>query len=123
MKQTSILTALAILGHSAATHADIITCFQEEPFIKVTYNTDEGTSKTEALGEDPVVHRGLKFVIKGNDRFEIRNANGDVIQILILNYEGSEGVSDLKYPFDGGQGINGPIGCESSELSPTGVRP
>jgi hypothetical protein len=115
MKTLFALT-LALLSASTA-HADTITCHQTEPFITETFNTDDGTVKTDdANFPEPTVESGLKFVIKGRGRFVIKNADGTVRRTLKLNNDGADGMSDRVYPIDGGQGINGPIGCETSEL-------
>ncbi|RZA07452.1 MAG: hypothetical protein EOP11_07665 [Proteobacteria bacterium] len=114
--KTLLTLALTVISATSA-QADTITCHQTEPFITETFNTDDGTAAIVAAHEpDATFESGLKFVIKGRGRFVIKKADGSVWRTLKLNNDGADGMSDRTYPIDGGQGINGPIGCETSEL-------
>ncbi len=113
MKTLFLTLALA----SPSAFADIITCKQTEPFITQVYNTDLGKVTITSPTERMRIEKNLKFVIKGTGSFEIRRARtNEVLARLELNHNGSDGMSDTTYPYDAGQGINGPIGCYSSEL-------
>lgn len=118
MKSSVLALATLVSVVANVAHADIIVCRQTEPFINETFDTEKGTVSvvTPENMNNPDVSGGLKFVIKGAGKFEIRTAQGALRRALTLNYDGSDGMSDLVYPFDGGAGINGSIGCESSEL-------
>lgn len=109
-----VLAPLALVA--SLTHADVIRCSQTEPFITETFDTDKGTAHVDRAGEAPLTEAGLRLVIMAKGKFEIRNADGSVRRALVLNFKGSDGMSDRVYPYDAGAGINGPIGCESSEL-------
>lgn len=109
-----LLVPMTLLAPLA--QADIIVCNQTEPFITETFNTDKGTAHVDQAGQPLLVEAGLQFVIKAKGKFEIRNADGTLRRTLLLNYKGSDGMSDRVYPYDAGPGVNGPIGCESTEL-------
>lgn len=113
----SIFLAVSSVFVVSAAHADVIVCHQTEPFITETFNTDKGTAKVEDANlPSPSFEKGLKFVIRGPGQFQILTASGGVRRTLDLNFKGSDGMSDREYPFDGGNGINGSIGCESVAL-------
>jgi uncharacterized membrane protein len=113
---SALFSATALLV-SATANADVIVCHQTEPFITETFNTDKGTVKVEDANlPAPTIEKGLKFVIRGAGKFEILSADGKVRRALELTGQGSDGMSDREYPFDGGAGINGSIGCESTAL-------
>ena len=118
MNTKFLVLAAMTLGVSNFAQAEVFVCHQTEPFLTTTYDTEKGTAKTvdQMNNVKPTVTRGLKFIVKDAGKFEFRLADGSVLKTLVLNQQGSDGLSDLNYPFDGGQGINGPIGCESSEL-------
>ncbi len=117
MKIFLLIASALIFFVTPLVQADVIRCKQTEPFISETFNTDNGTASVESPDlEQPNVESGLKFIITGVGKFEIRTADGSLRRLLVLNNKGSDGMSDLNFPFDGGVGINGPIGCESSEL-------
>ena len=115
-----LLIALTLFTANAA-KAEVFTCYQTEPFISEVYNVEKGTLKiTEEVMKETKTLRNLKLVIKGEGRFEIRNAANKTIRVMILNNQGSDGMSDRIYPYSG-TSINGTnsAGCESSELKAT----
>lgn len=118
MKLALAILSTTLFFYSSSLFADVIECRQTEPFIAETFNTDSGVVSIKSIGDShsPKIETGLKFIIKEAGRFEIKTSDGSTRRTLLLNYQGSDGMSDLVYPFDGGQGVNGPIGCESTEL-------
>ncbi len=110
---------------SASAHADIITCGFTEPFFTTMYSMAQQslTIKDDVVGTTSVI-KNVSFQIIAPGKFEIRKANGDVLQTLELTGNGSDGMSDLIYPYevtnsqavrDFGANI-GVGGCESNYL-------
>ena len=80
--------------------ADIITCRFTEPFITTTYSTTQSTLtvryETEAR-ED--VLRNVSFQILAAGSFELWEADRRPLHRLKLSHQGSDGMSDRKYPY------------------------
>jgi uncharacterized membrane protein len=120
MKKIIVILAMnlgcALLANTA--HADTFSCYQTEPFFTEVFNTDNGTAViTDSVMKKSKKLSGLKLIIKDAGKFEIRDASGKVIREMILNNQGTDGMSDKIYPFSAtdNHGLWG-AGCESTEL-------
>ncbi len=80
--------------------ADVIDCIQTEPFITEHFNTDNGTVEivTPETLDKPQVETGLRFIIKGRDALKFVSPTGPCAAKLVLNYKGTDGMSDLNTP-------------------------
>lgn len=116
MKTKSLFIAASICL-SSVTQAEVINCLQTEPFVTNVYDltNDTHTAATSAKSKQWEIP-GMSLVITGPNTFEIQDQYGGVLQKLTLTYKGSNGMSPHVYPFEGGQGVNGKIVCESSKL-------
>lgn len=89
-----------VVAMPAFAQADIIKCFFTEPFITTTYSmvqqkltwVDNVTGRSKTL-------RNISFQIKGPGEFELMDADRNVIQSMVLDFRGSDGMSDLVYPY------------------------
>lgn len=119
MRKLLLSLVLAIPG---LVHADIITCNFTEPFITTTYSM----AQQKLVVKDNVMNQStelqnVSFQIKGAGRFELMDANRNVIQTIDLNNKGSDGMSDRVYPYDvqwHAKNLFG--GCESNFLRASG---
>jgi hypothetical protein len=111
--------------------ADIINCYFTEPFISSEYSMVQQTlTYTDAFGSDDgqastSVTKNVSFQIKAAGVFELVDKDGKVLQTLKLNDQGSDGMSDLIYPYEAqDRGVHksangGYGGCESNFLKAT----
>ncbi len=105
---------------AAIGHADIIKCSFTEPFISSTYSmTQSNLVYKDAEGTVTEI-KNVSFQIKSAGLFELVDKNGVVLQILNLNNQGSDGMSDRLFPFDVKDSTEltrkGQGGCESNHL-------
>jgi len=113
MKCFILLASAFTLFSAIAAQAETFVCTQTEPFITDTFDMSKGTVKV-VEGDDEAhaqTESGLKLVVDGST-YMILNQDGSLLRKLTLNHQGSDGMSEKLYTFDGGQGVNGPIGCE-----------
>lgn len=116
MIKVALTTLMLLCGMKAS--ADVIRCNFTEPFFIATYNTT--TRNLMVRGpEINVISRNLTFQIFGAGNFEVRTPSGTKRMKLLLNNQGSDGMSDAVYPYTGilyrqGQTFTG--GCESNHL-------
>lgn len=120
MKQ--LLLALAITAPITAS-ADIIKCVFTEPFVSSTYSMSQSSlTYVDFEGKTEVI-KSVSFQIREAGVFELVK-DGKVIQTLKLNNQGSDGMSDMIYPYDVKDNTattgNGYGGCESNYLKRTG---
>ena len=109
------LLATAILLASSSSHADIIKCYFTEPFYTTVYSmTQSKLTTTEALTGKVVYRKNVSFQIKGPGSFELLSLNGQVLQTLTLDYQGSDGMSDKIYPYTVSAPGIGIGGCTSN---------
>lgn len=113
MKKFTAFAAILSLAHVA--FAETIYCSFTEPFLTVNYNSDTSkvvvASPTEGSAEFPA-HMTfqkdgiLKITVEGFDHYMEVNTTK----------EGSDGMSDFVYPFEGV--VNGQLygGCETDAL-------
>lgn len=110
------LIALALFAAQAA-KADVITCFQTEPFITEVFDTEAGTAKvTDAVMNKTVTIRNVKMVLIGEGKIEFRAA-GKLLRTIDLTKEGTDGMSETVYPI-ASTSTNGLWGggCETATL-------
>ncbi|MGZ3713464.1 MAG: hypothetical protein ACXVBE_16990 [Bdellovibrionota bacterium] len=110
----ALVLTLTITGTAKA---DIITCYQTEPFITETFNTDTGTARiTDSVMKKSRIVRNVEMVIQANSHIQFR-ANGKVLREIDLSKEGTDGMSETVYPISStaNNGLWGG-GCESNEL-------
>lgn len=79
--------------------ADTITCTFTEPFVSSSYNTETATLDYKDYQGVIAVIENVSFNIIGAGTFELVK-DGQAIQHLELNYQGSNGMSDHVYPYD-----------------------
>ena len=104
--------------------ADIINCSFTEPFYTTTYSMVQQSLTVKDIEGNVSVIPNVSFQIMGPAHFELWDADRNVLQVLMLNYSGSDGMSDNIYPYDvksSGKvynpGANGGIGgCTSNFL-------
>jgi hypothetical protein len=118
------LIVLTFVLASAVAHADIIRCTFTEPWIDSTYSMNKSTLTYES--PDPhfkKVVKNVSFQIKSAGVFELVDKNGKLLQVLKLNHQGSDGMSDAVYPFEvldktqTTMANNGVGGCRSNHLN------
>ncbi len=127
MKNLVIALLLSVCALSAsAARADIIKCSFTEPFVTTEYSMAQQTlTLVDPVSQYPetirVVTRNVSFQIIGPSMFELRSREGVVLQKLDLNFQGSDGMSELTFPYDvqwiggtGGHDLWG--GCSSNFL-------
>lgn len=86
---------------SLAAKADIIKCSFTEPFITTVYSMSQSTLtiKNDVESEETTINN-VSLQIKSAGVFELVSKEGKLLQKLILNNEGSDGMSDTIYPYD-----------------------
>ncbi len=110
----TFLVFLTLLSSSLA-HADIIKCYFTEPFYTTVYSmTQSKLTTTESLTGKIVYRKNVSFQIKGPGTFELLSLNGQVLQTLTLDYQGSDGMSDKVYPYTVNAPGIGIGGCTSN---------
>ena len=103
MMKKFVVSSLAILG-SLSAKADIISCSFTEPFITTEYSMTQSTLTIVSAGHDSAdektIIKNVSFQIKSEGTFELVSKDGKVLQSLVLNHKGSDGMSDTIYPYD-----------------------
>lgn len=114
----AVLPALLLI--SSVANADIIRCSFTEPFVNSTYSTSQSTLTYRTSEGQTIVIKNVSFQIKEAGFFELVDKNNKVIQTLTLNHQGSDGMSDIVYPYDAKDTRVTPNalfgGCESNYL-------
>ena len=100
IKRSMMLSALTAITALTA-KADIITCSFTEPFIQTVYSMSKGTLTYKNGPANSVsAPKNISFQSKDAGVFELIDKNKKVIQTLKLNFAGSDGMSDVVYPYD-----------------------
>jgi hypothetical protein len=117
---------IAVTFISVASHADIIKCSFTEPFVDSTYSMAQQSLTYRTPGADGKMQvkviKNVSFQIKDAGKFEIVAKDGKVIQSLELNNKGSDGMSNIVFPYEVKDnsmitGANGGWGgCSSNQL-------
>lgn len=105
MKSFSVL--LPMLFFSAVSQAEIerttITCTFTNPFLTTIYKTvDMSFTIYDAFTNEntpPTTFLNVRLVAAGDMRVNLVTREGETIQKLHLNFNGSDGVSDVVYPY------------------------
>lgn len=113
-----LILAVAMLLASVG-HAEVFSCTFTEPFLKTAYDTSNKTFTTMALspkGNKVVtVISGVELQSKSANAFSL--VAGEVIlQTLTLDNQGSDGMSDIAYPYSAKTSADLIGGCFSGEL-------
>lgn len=101
-----MLSFIAVAATTMAAQADIITCQFTEPFVSSQYSMAQQTLKYESpfTGDNgkPEIKliKNVSFQIVSAGVFELRTKDGKVLQTLTLTNNGSDGMSDIVYPYD-----------------------
>jgi uncharacterized membrane protein len=112
-----VLASLFLLSPLAA-KAEVFSCNFTEPFYTVTYATGTQILTISDFEHGETVFKNVGFLVKGPGEFELR-MNGEPYMTLSLTNQGSDGMSDYIYPYEGkmlGKDDNansGVGGCES----------
>ena len=112
---------VSLLFTGLVSQADIIKCHFTEPFISTQYSTTTNELVFDSADSDfgLVTEKNVSFQIKGSALFELVSKDGKVLMKLTLNHKGSDGMSDVVYPYDAeylrdGHSLFG--GCSSNFL-------
>lgn len=99
IKKAVVVSLLSFASIGAK--ADIIKCSFTEPFITTTYSMTQSTlTVKDDAGEKETVVKDVSFQIKSAGVFELVSKDGKVLQKLILNNNGSDGMSENIYPYE-----------------------
>ena len=93
------ILAASLLLIANVSQADVIKCMFTEPFVDSVYSMTQSTLTYTGLGIEKTVVKNVSFQIKGAGSFELVAKDGTVLQVLTLNNDGSDGMSDVVYPF------------------------
>lgn len=114
MKISFLTTSLLFASIS---QADIINCSFTEPFINTTYSTSRSELTYEGADIKKITIKNVSLQIKSAGVFELVSNDGQVLQTLNLNYQGSNGMNEAVYPYDAKDNTYNIIGgCESNYL-------
>ncbi|KYG69033.1 hypothetical protein [Bdellovibrio bacteriovorus] len=111
----SVILSAALMLSVTSAQAESIYCTFTEPFLSVSYNSD--TNKVKITSPDnggAELNAIVKYKQGGVIRFEVEGLTQYLD--LYLNKEGSDGMSDFIYPFEGviSEQLYG--GCETDSL-------
>ncbi len=96
-----LLLSIAIVMSAVSAQADIIKCVFTEPFVSFEYSmTQSALEVTDATKLLPTTQKNVSFQIMGPGHFELWDKNKNVIAVLVLNYSGSDGMSDNVFPYE-----------------------
>lgn len=118
----NIISVAVVLLTVSSTYADIIKCRFSEPSVNTTYSTTQSTLTYDEDGAVVKITKNVSFQIKAAGVFELVSSEGKVLQTLILNNSGSDGMSDKVYPYQAqlhelDQAVNSGVGgCTSNYL-------
>lgn len=109
---SALLVSTVSTQAKASAFAEIYSCSFTEPFVDFDYNSSNGTLSTctpDMMVEKPngkieckrAVTEGVSLRVKAGNAFELVDNAGVVLYELQLTNQGSDGMSDRVYPFDG----------------------
>lgn len=116
-----LLVSVIVSLSAFSAQADIIKCTFTEPFINFEYSmTQSRLTVIDPVSNYPAVIKtktnNVSFQIMGPGHFELWDKNKNVLAVLFLTYNGSDGMSDNVFPYDvqfvGYGGLRG--GCTSN---------
>ena len=94
----ALLATLILWGASSS--ADIINCDFTEPFFSTSYSMVQQSLTVIDIEANKKVIKGVSFQIMGAGHFELWDKDKNVLQTIFLNYNGSNGMSDMLYPYE-----------------------
>ncbi len=94
-----LITVLVLLSITSIAQADIINCSFTEPFYSTQYSMVQQSLKIQDYEGNVRVIKNVSFQIMGRGHFELWDANRNVLQVLRLNFQGTDGMSDNVYPY------------------------
>lgn len=114
----SMILSLAFILPGLA-NAEVFSCTFTEPFVTASYDTASQTltwqDSTDAATGGTIAD--LSFEVLGAGDFAVVDSHGGVVLSLKLTNEGSDGMSNTKYAYDGRWLTKGFVGgCVSSRL-------
>lgn len=125
-----VLLSLVAFFTLSVAQADTLICYFTEPFFNVVYDTDTKTLHIRQLVAGENQNQVLTFKnvelkrlpqleptpLQSYAQYELQADTGETLLSLILNYRGSDGMSDFLYPYEA---IHNRYygGCESKSLS------
>ncbi len=96
-----IIFLIAVFSCSA--QADILKCVFTEPFLTVQYSmTQSRIMQIQHVGEnkpETTFQNNISFQIFDAGEFELWDRDRKVVMELLLNHNGSDGMSDRNYPY------------------------
>jgi hypothetical protein len=117
-----LVLAFCLTLTSMAAHADVIKCSFTEPFLDSIYSMTQSTLTYKGVDLPTKVYKHVSFQIKSAGVFQLVAKSGKVLQTLTLNNKGSDGMSDIQFPYEVKDntllsGANGGVGgCSSNQL-------
>lgn len=92
---------------STLSFAEVYRCSFTEPFISIVYNSDENLVTRQEMGSNEVVlARNAKFILSSgqldqlDSEYLVQNSSGKTILKMKYTNNGSDGMSDFRYPYD-----------------------
>lgn len=125
MKALFVL-ALSSFALVNSAQAEVFNCGFTEPFVDVTYDTATQEMTVKTFEFEETVRSGITFTIEGPNTFVLKDQAGAEVLRMVLDNQGSDGMSDMVYPYSatfaelvvsGNMGIGG---CSSTLLPATG---
>jgi hypothetical protein len=99
------MKCLVLLGgvlFPGMTQADIVECSFTEPFIATSYDTSsQRMTVTYDVEKRRTIFDRISMREVRRGVFEFRNADGQVLQSMRRTCQGSDGMSDVVYPYEG----------------------
>lgn len=94
------MIGLTFLLASTTASADIIKCTFTEPFYSTQYSMVQQSLTVEDFEGKKKVLKNVSFQIMGPGQFELWDKDNNVLQVLTLSFDGSDGMSDYVYPYE-----------------------
>jgi uncharacterized membrane protein len=108
-----------LISMAATAQAETFTCRFTEPFFTLTYSTEtQELARLDVNEKVESVKSNVQFEVVGSSKFVLKSQNGKELARLVLNNNGSDGMSDRIYPLEIKLMDESEIvgGCETSKL-------
>lgn len=116
------LISMMLFAFSSVSFAENMKCAFTEPFLTATYNSESGKITLESPDHGKAT-LPVKVEFTQNGTLILSSAKISQTLEIFLTVEGSDGMSDFVYPFEGvihgyDGGVDGKLfgGCESDKL-------
>lgn len=128
MKITTLLMSVLISASALASTTTKIDCTFTEPFLSVEIDLQKKTAvRVEPDWENDVnkmkrtvISKNIQVVIDSSDlflpKYKVNDSKGKLIMELSMNMNGSDGMSDITYPFSAVMGGDFWGGCVSNKI-------